>query len=664
MALGASLLWCWAALVVASRHHFVLAYEVFPEVAHGLSAFASSDATLVFAVVVGGLLLVLLYRSARERQRRWTSATAWIAASAVIPLLDVARTGWPAIPLTCVEPLFLAWVTGLGAARAAGDAMSWPVLTRPGVSRAARTVLLVLCGSLGVWYVAQSRAALADLLLGYNDFGHFALRIANTWAGRGWLVEHPGLPRFWDHFNPGLLALVPLWGWYPDVDLFFWVQGACLTIGSLFVYGIVRNLGGCPVAGLVWGAAYLVYPALTQQNLNFSYGWHPISVSIPFLMAMLWCLSAGRLRAAVVAAVVAASFQENVIFELALMTTVLGAARYFLARRAEGPGHALCAWAEQLPAWGWFLAAAAWFGLFLFVYQWSGFAGFQTERFGRLGQSPLEIALSPILRPAEFWGEFCCARSFVFLAALCVPLGLGNLRRGWVFVLVAAVPLSVLLAWDHLPAKSIAFQYPASLIPYLFVAALAGAAARGPSPGRGGEDRSGAAPGDPALRARGVAVLLSCATASLALGLVPWSGPSRLEIVGATYPVVDDYSPFEQRRAGSAGNAFVRDWTAHAMSDTDSAVLATGRIAAHCLSCRRLETVGQFSRRRALWSAVAEDGRRGIELFDWILVDLRENFQQTVRETAAVVQEAERAGFERVDQQYDVLVLRQVSPSS
>jgi uncharacterized membrane protein len=150
-------------------------------------------------------------------------------------------------------------------------------------------------------------------LLGYHDFGHFARRIVNTWEGRGWLMESPGVPAFWDHFNPGLVLLAPGWGLWPDARLFILLQAVCLASPALFVFGIARRSGCDGLTAAAWSGAYLAFPSVGLLNLSYSYGWHPVSVAIPLMFLAVWALLAGRRWLALAAILLACSFQESVI---------------------------------------------------------------------------------------------------------------------------------------------------------------------------------------------------------------------------------------------------------------------------------------------------------------------------------------------------------------
>ncbi len=275
---------------------------------------------------------------------------------------------------------------------------------------------------------------------------------------------------------------------------------------------------------------------------------------------------------------------------------------------------------------------------FVVVFETVPFAKFQTGRFFELGGSAYEILLSPVVRPAAFWGTVVRPQCGYFLLCLAVPLGLPSLRRGWPVLLTLALPVLVLLAWQHPSATSIAFQYTTSLIPFLFLAAMVGAAVAGmaagtvpifaaetassqekgfaaakmglsPSAGAavsgmagGTDDRSGS------LGRAGLTALAAGLAASLWIGAMPWSSPTLSQAWVQTYHAASgDFSVYFDRLTGAKGNAVLRRAVAM-VATRDSAVLASGRIAAHLLMVRRLETVGQACAR---WKATPRGGRHG-----------------------------------------------------
>ena len=211
------------------RHHLTGNYDVMPTAPLLWGNVALPALGLLFALSAGLFGLDPLWLPGPKAGTSMGSPVRWLTISWAIPVLDLLRFAGVPIPMTFLEPLLLAGVTG-AAAGALAETFHDPLLRWPAeagtVWFAAVGLLAIL---LGGWWYHQGQQAYDNYLLGYNDFGHFAWRVANTWAGRGFLLETPGLSAFWDHFNPGLALFAPLWGAWPDPRLFLAIQAICLA---------------------------------------------------------------------------------------------------------------------------------------------------------------------------------------------------------------------------------------------------------------------------------------------------------------------------------------------------------------------------------------------------------------------------------------------------
>jgi hypothetical protein len=321
--------------------------------------------------------------------------------------------------------------------------------------------LALLIAACGGWWVWQSDRYFRDFQLGFNDFGHFTQRISNTASGRGFLLESPVLPPFWDHFNPGLVLLVPLWKCFPNVEMIFIIQAVCLSGSAGLVAAIAWQRGQSTFTAVCWGMAWLVFPAVGQMNLAYTYGWHPITLAIPCLLSAYLAFMSKRSWVAIPWMVLAASFEEGVLIVIACYACAEGIRSWW--ERDRNPRLTPTAWAIVAGT-----AAIA----FACVYQFSGLAPFQTGRFARLGDNAFEIVLSPLMRPQEFWGLLLRPRNLAFACLLLGPfvvVSRGKRLGVWWSVIP---PLLVLMVWEHMPAQSLAFQYTSCLIPILFVDAI------------------------------------------------------------------------------------------------------------------------------------------------------------------------------------------------
>lgn len=651
--------WAWAAGLLVLRQHLLLLHVVVAPVppAWGVVALSVSQMALLASVAV--TLGWSAFRAARSDAAIIPAPIGWLLAAWLVPLADLLRlTGVP-IAHTLFEPLLLAGVTGAAAAAVAARQSCGSALDSPRWLAAA----IAATAAAAAWWIWQGVAAFDDYMLGYSDFAQYGWRVANTWEGRGFLMETPGLPAFWDHFNPALALLAPLWGATRDARMFIVLQAVCLSLPALSMYAVARRWGASPAAASAWAAAFLLFPATGQLNLNYTYGWHPVSVAMAISSAAMLALAVDRKALAAALAVFACAWQEDVPVSLAwftlTMAVVAWTGRRFRAqpRLAAAPHLGLAA---ALSPWAWLLAAAALTAGFVAIYRLAPFAQFQTGRFSGLGTTPAEILLSPLLRPAVFWGNIFRPRAIAFLLALTVPLGLASVLRGWKTLAAAAVPLGVLVAWDYQPGTSIAFQYHTMALPVLFLAALSGAAGRAPLR-EAGQDKNAppVAPlPDRGLWTGGIAALAASFTASLALGAMPWSSPTMADAIMQTYPGPEDgTNSFETRREGSPGNAALDRIVARVARD-DARVLATGRIAAHLLTVRRLEPVGTARQRGPAFAAQAGPGRTPIQLFDWVVLDLREEFYQSRDDSERIAYAALLAGFTPEYNQDGILLLR------
>jgi len=509
---------------------------------------------------------------------------------------------------------------------------SWPLIVLASAASLAAT-----------WWYWQAATSYADYMLGFNDFGHFAQRVANTAAGRGLLLESPVLPPFWDHFNPGLLLLVPLWKLFPSVHLLFVLQAVALAGSALIVCAIARRVQLDSISAALFGLAWLVQPAVGQMNLAYTYGWHPITLAIPALLAALWALLGERRWLALSLALLAMSMEEGVIVVVTLFCAACAGYSFYQPRMFG------------LSSWQWTLTAFLHALGFVLVYRFSGLAEFQTGRFVALGDNLWQVILSPLLRPQAFWGSLFRWEKLAFLLSLCIPCYLPSLLRGWRWLLPALLPLMVLLVWDHRPASSLAFQYASTLLPLLWLATIAGAKGRaiGREPARRAQSSHATVPETTSGRQAAMGALATGLILSLFVGQLPISSPTLLDVIGMTYGEQLE----QRRRADEPDGQWLTAQVAKLGTEGDT-VLATGRIAAHLVGNREVETVGQYLLRKPQLSQLADRRGSPIQFYRSIILDRREGFQQNAREVATVEAEALAAGFVVIDEQFGILLLQ------
>lgn len=641
-------LWSWDAWIavlwvvnlasLVPRQHLVLDYTTFtslPPWMEPLAAPLGWVALAVLAMTGWWLRMQALKRvGAIARHRTW----------ALWGLLPLAVNGLRSVvsflpPASLLDTLWVAAFASLMAVHL------WPHFDEERSKRyrmrlrSHYLILAILVGGCMGWWWYQSHMAYTRYQLGFNDFGHFTQRVASTANGWGWLRESPVLPPFWDHFNPGLLLLTPIWKLIPSVEVIFAVQAFCLAWSGVLVGRIARCITNDRWLGTVWTAVWLLHPSVSQMNLAYTYGWHPVTLAIPCLLYSALKTLRGQHSAALYSAILACTFEETVIVIVASVCAARGCGAWLATKKPNRWWHAgewesllHGKWEPGTWIWGAILSTIA----FVLVYRFSGLAEFQTARFTALGDSPWEIVASPILRPSVFWGQLLSMRTGFFLACLFIPLAPWGMGRSLWFWLGAMVPLSVLLVWDHAPAKSLAFQYPATLLPVLFVGAIVASVAY-----QNGVRRSGLTWG----------ALAASLILSMSVGAMPWSNPTLQDVLAITY----GQEGIDSRKPDSAVHRWL-EIELHAIRTQQASVLATGRIAAHLVGCREVETVSQFQERRSKLTTLTPD-LHPLRRYAFLVLDRTERFQQSPTATEELLREALQQGFQVASEQEGISIL-------
>ena len=511
----------------------------------------------------------------------------------------------------------------------------WCILTTSSVACAA-------------WWCWQSHDLFNNFQLGFNDFGHFFLRVINTARFDGFLKETVALPPFWDHFNPGLTLLVPLCWLTEDARLTFYLQAASLALSALFIYTIARRHGAPTWASMLWGLAWLSYPSIGQMNLAYTYGWHPISLAIPSLLGAYTCWISNRCVAAIGLAILASSFEEGAVAAIGSFAASEVMRIQWVIRhqtKTTSFNHSVSS-SEKSKRNGWLIVWLVSTVSFLLIYRFSGLAEFQTGRFARLGDGPGAIILSPLLR-TNVWSELLLReRNAAFLAFLFAPFAFYFRKPSFRWAVLAVTPLLVvLLIWEHLPAQSIAFQYASVVLPILFIGAMRSE----------NENPHQADPKSLPTFALITGFVLSCF-----VGQFPWTPDTLSEVKNRSYGP----NSTELRGRGSPANRAFHDQLqglrkngirsnesngqtgqGEQLEFSKIRILATGRLASHLLGGADLETVGQYMQRAADYERLAPNLESPLLRYDLLALDPLEAFQQLPEETQKVQAEAARLGF-------------------
>ncbi len=311
---------------------------------------------------------------------------------------------------------------------------------------------------------------------GGYDLGVFDQTIWNSLHGR--LLERSitidASISLAEHFSPILLALVPLYAVWGDAHTLLILQTLALALSALPLYWFARQKLGAPLA-LVIAAAYFLSPALQSVNL---FEFHEIALATPLLMFALYFLLRRRDLPFLVCLGLALITKEEVAFIVAAFGVYL-----FFARRQRALGTGLV-----VVGIAWAAATLLWI-IPSFRDSVHGTTYLYANRYGYLGTTVTEIVRNAITQPGLVVQHLLVPAKFEFVLQLLVPLAFIPLVGFDVFAM--ALPSFAYLLTTEFPANySIRFQYTAPLLPFVFFAAVVGAARLLKSPRWGGSEHT------------------------------------------------------------------------------------------------------------------------------------------------------------------------------
>ncbi len=302
-----------------------------------------------------------------------------------------------------------------------------------------------------------------------SDLGQMDQAIWNTSRGR--FVEEIKQDflstRLTDHVEPIFIPVsLAFWLW-DDVRAILLLQVMALALGAIPLFALTRSkLGGALALGFV--AAYFLNPSLQSAALT---EFHAIPLAVPFILWAFWAADKRRWRQAAAAALLLAAVKE----EAALLAAGLGAWiiwRDFITDRRLKQG-ALLGASVTILALLWFFIAT-----FVIVPAYGAQVhhtahSIYFERYGELGDSPLDIVKTIALHPRLAWSLATEPARVRYLLGLFASFGFLSLLG--LDVLLLALPLLLANLFSAYPAQYYGdFHYTAPLIPYFAAAAIYG----------------------------------------------------------------------------------------------------------------------------------------------------------------------------------------------
>jgi len=259
-----------------------------------------------------------------------------------------------------------------------------------------------------------------------------------------------------DHMTPIMILLTPLYWIYSDVRCLLFFQCAFLSLGALPIYWLAKDKLKSNFLAVSLAASYLLFPALEYVNM---YEFHPVALSITFLLFMLYFLYKERYIRYFILLVLSLMCQEPV----ALPIIILGFCLFFFHRKRK----------LGIITSG---AALFWFCIAMWVLI-PYFAGQPYRHFGArfhyLGDNFGQIVKTLVGNPLLVLKQVSILPKFFYLFHLFAPLGFISFFGSFA-LLPAIAPLGYCLLSDFPGLYSIEWQYTAPIIPFIFAGAIFG----------------------------------------------------------------------------------------------------------------------------------------------------------------------------------------------
>lgn len=279
--------------------------------------------------------------------------------------------------------------------------------------------------------------------------------IWNTAHGRFFASSPEVDNAFEDHFQPVMLALVPVYVLAPSPALLLWLQVIGVAAGGIPLFRLTERRLNSSGLALAAATVYLLYPAIGFID---RFDFHPEAFAIPAFIAAFDALDRGKLKVASLWLLVPLLAKENLGFSVAFF----GLYSAIFCRRVK--------------------FGLIWTGVGLAVSSATMFWLIPTlrqepsdtiARYGWLGDSPGQMAWTLLSRPGYVCRTLTEPDRGLYLLQLLLPVGfLALLALPELILLVPGLAIN-LLAQHHCQTK-IYCQYAVPIIPFIFIAAVVG----------------------------------------------------------------------------------------------------------------------------------------------------------------------------------------------
>ena len=317
-----------------------------------------------------------------------------------------------------------------------------------------------------IYFTSTSFLRHDNFFSGRFDLGNMDQVVWNTINGRIFQLTDPNgidtVSRLSFHADFILILISPLYFIWSNPKMLLLLQTILLSLGSIFIYLIARNILKNKNISLVLSISYLLYPALQYVNL---YDFHPVAFATTFLLATYYFFLKKQYLYFLIFATLSAITKENVwaIISVFGLFIIL---RSFKNKRIIN-------------------IKEFFFGAFIFLFSASLFyllivkiipffrAGdhFALSYYSEFGNTPLEVLQNIILNPLKTFSVVFEFSRLRFLFEILSPLGFISVLNPAILIFVLPDMMISLLS-NNVQLRQIYYQYTSSITPFIFISAV------------------------------------------------------------------------------------------------------------------------------------------------------------------------------------------------
>lgn len=262
------------------------------------------------------------------------------------------------------------------------------------------------------------------------------------------------VPRFAIHFEPIMIPLALLYALFPTAKLLQLVQALVVASGALPTYWLASRRLRSPLAGVAFALLYLLYPPLQAA---VTYDFHAVTLSAAFLMFALYFMLTRNDIGLFIACLLALTTKEEIPVDVLMIGLSVGA----LQRRWKTGG-------------GLVALALVWLAVELLIMRAVSPIGHSptASRFGALGSSPTQVALTLLTHPAMALRQYVFSHDAIYyFRTLLSPLGYLPALSPWA-LLMAGPALAINLLSSDPAMRAGIYHYNAEIAPVMVFAAI------------------------------------------------------------------------------------------------------------------------------------------------------------------------------------------------